>query len=290
MVLAPFDYARPETIDAAADALADGRGQVLAGGQSLVAAMNLGRQSPVRLVDINQIPELTEVTYAADRIIIGATVRLAELRESPRLLREAPLLYAALRHVAHVQIRTRATLGGNLSQADPCSELPAVMVALGATATLRSQQGERDVAMADYIVGPYRTSGDQTELLTRVTVPLPSGAAAGFYEIARKAKDWPVIGAGAQVRVNADGFIDDAWVGACGLAGRPRKLIEVEQALRGKPADADALRSAASVATGAEEYPGARAGARYRERVLPVVVERALVTAVETTREQEHVA
>jgi carbon-monoxide dehydrogenase medium subunit len=287
VTLPPFSYVRPGTVEAALDALADGTGRVLAGGQSLISAMNQGRERPVRLVDLNRIAELGTVEYTADGLRVGAMVRLATLRDSTVLRERAPLLWAALRHVAHVQIRTRATLGGNLSQADASSEIPAVAVALGATYLLRSSRGERLVPAGEYAVGPYLTSRAPDEVLLEVSFPLVPNVGAGFYEVARKAKDWPVIGAGAQLELGIDERISRAWVGVCGAEGRPRRLSDVEELLVNAPPDPAVLERAARLALSAEDYPGARSGAEYRRNVQPVVVERALRAAVEMlTREK----
>lgn len=281
MPLPSFDYVRPHTLVEALRALADGDSRPLAGGQSLVSAMNLGWERPARIVDLNRTPGLAHLNEQGDWLRVGAMVRLATLRESDRIAARVPLLWAALRHVAHVQIRTRATIGGNLSQADPGSELPAVAVALGAVYTLRSSRGERTVPATEYATGPYLTSRHPDELLVEVSIPLHQGVVAGFFEVARKAKDWPILGAGAQLKVGGDGRIAQAWVGVCGAAARPLKLEKVEEALIGRRPVAAEFAEAAKLAAGAEEYEGARSGLAYRRYVLPTVVERALLEAVE---------
>lgn len=279
MPLPSFAYARPSKLDEALELVAAG-GRPLAGGQSLVAAMNLGRERPDRVIDLNRIPELARIEETDDGLLIGALVRLATLRESDRTASQVPLLAAALRHVAHVQVRTRATVGGNLSQADPGSEIPAVATALGASYRLRSVRGERWVPAAEYATGPYRTCREPDEILTDVSIPMHAGVVAGFFEVTRKMKDWPIIGAGAQLRLR-QGRIADAWVAVCGAAGRPSKLSGVEEALVGSPAVPDVFAEAARLAGSAEDYPGARSGVAYRQHVLPVVVERALLKSVE---------
>lgn len=286
MTLPSFDYVRPKTIKEAVEALADGTGRPLGGGQSLVAAMNLGRERPSRIVDLNRVAELATINDEGDRLRIGALVRLATLRESTWLRSQLPLLWSALRHVAHVQVRTRATIGGNLTQADPCSEIPAVAAALGATYTLVSHRGERVVPAIDYPIGPFMTARTSDEVLVEVTFPVHDNVVAGFFEVARKKKDWPIIGAGAQLALDDRGVITEAWVGVCGAAGRPVKQTDVEKALRGSPTDHATLQEVAQLATGVDEYVGARSGTAYRRHVLPVVVERALLQAIESRNEQ----
>lgn len=287
MPLPPFDYVRPDTLDETLEALSLGESRPLAGGQSLVSAMNLGRTRPTRIVDLNRVRELTDLDLDGGWLRVGAMVRLATLRESDWIAERAPLLWAALRHVAHVQVRTRATIGGNLSQADPGSELPAVTTALRAVYTLRSAAGERTVRAPDYAIGAFRTTCRPDEILTRVSIPVQSGAVGGFYEVARKSKDWPIIGAGAQLHVGEDGRIVQSWVGVCGAAGRPLSLPGVEAALAGRRPNAESFAEAASRAVGAESYHGERSGVEYRERVLPVVVERALLQAADRIALQE---
>jgi carbon-monoxide dehydrogenase medium subunit len=277
---------RPKTIQEAVDALADGNGRALGGGQSLVAAMNLGRDRPQRIVDLNRLPELATVNDDGIQLRIGALVRLATLRESSWLQPRLPMLHAALRHVAHVQVRTRATIGGNLTQADPGSEIPAVNAALGATYTLKSHRGERTVAAIDYPIGPFLASKESDELLVEVSIPIHDNVVAGFFEVARKKKDWPILGAGVQLQLDERATITDAWVGVCGAAGRPLKLTHVEDELRGRPANAATFEEAAKLGTGAADYPGARSGTAYRSHVLPVVVGRALLQSVEKLEKQ----
>src|SRR6185312_5721941 len=152
MKAAAFAYARATSVAHALELLATHgeRAKVLAGGQSLMPAMNLRLISPELIVDIGELAELRGIAVTGNTIRIGALTRHADLARAPEILRHAPLLAEALAHVAHPAIRNRGTLGGSLAQGDPASELPACMLALEATVVVRGQAGERRIAAADF--------------------------------------------------------------------------------------------------------------------------------------------
>src|ERR1700760_3599999 len=170
MKASAFSYARATSISNALELLrAHGdRAKVLSGGQSLMPAMNLRLISPELIVDIGELAELRGIAVDGGNLVIGALTRHVDLQKSPEIGVHAPLLADAIAHVAHPAIRNRGTIGGSLAHADPASELPACMLALGATVVARSGRGERRIAATDFFTGIFETALASDELLVPI--------------------------------------------------------------------------------------------------------------------------
>ncbi|HET6306778.1 MAG TPA: FAD binding domain-containing protein [Rhodopila sp.] len=196
-----FDYVRVATVAEACAALAQHgpEARLLAGGQSLLPAMNLRLAAPSVLVDIGRVGGLDGIEVRNGRLRIGALVRHETALRDGSVARHVPLLTEALRHVAHPAIRARGTVGGNLAHADPASELPSCMVALGATIEATSVRGVRPIAAEDFFVGLFQTALEADEMLTAVDIPLPAPAWF-FQEIARRSGDYAIVGLAASGR------------------------------------------------------------------------------------------
>jgi CO/xanthine dehydrogenase FAD-binding subunit len=166
---APFEYLRTETLDEALDALSrgDGDARVLAGGQSLVPALNMRLVRPPLLVDVNRTAGLDEVTHEGGALRVGATVRQADQR-----LRAHPLLAEVLPHVGHVVTRNRGTVCGSLAHADAAAELPVALTLAGGSVVAASTRGRREIAADELFLGPYTTALDPDELLVEAVWPL----------------------------------------------------------------------------------------------------------------------
>jgi carbon-monoxide dehydrogenase medium subunit len=211
MKASAFSYARATSIVNALELLvANGdKAKVLAGGQSLMPAMNLRLISPELIVDISELAELRGITLKRDVLHIGALTRHIDLAKSPEIAAHAPLLTEAIAHVAHPAIRNRGTLGGSLAHADPASELPACMVALEATIVVRGQGGERRIAAEEFFTGIFQTALSAHELLIAVELPVARrNSAHFFFEFARRHGDYAIAGLAAQAIVKRDMFID----------------------------------------------------------------------------------
>jgi len=202
-----FDYLRVASLAEALSALAEHGedAKLIAGGQSLVPALNLRLLAPAILIDLNRVPELEGVSVENGRLRLGAMTRHVELERSPVIREHAPLLAEAIRHVAHPAIRTRGTIGGNLAHADPASELPACAVALGAEMVIAGQGGERRVAAADFFEGVYATALGPGEILIAVEFPsAPAGQRHAFLELARRMGDYALVGIACTATVADD--------------------------------------------------------------------------------------
>jgi carbon-monoxide dehydrogenase medium subunit len=211
MKASAFAYARATSLADALDLLAThgDRAKVLSGGQSLMPAMNLRLISPEMIVDIGELAELRGIAVKGDTLVIGALTRHVDLLKSPDIAKHAPLLAEAVSHVAHPAIRNRGTIGGSLAHADPASELPACMLALGATIVVRGASGERRIDAEDFFTGIYETTLSSRELLVAVELPVAGKDSAHFFhEFARRHGDYAIVGLAAQARVIGGKFAD----------------------------------------------------------------------------------
>ncbi len=210
MKAAAFSYARPQTLGEALDLLArhGEAAKPIAGGQSLVPALNLRLSAPELLIDIFRLPELRGVGVAGGTLRLGALTRHAELLTAPDVAAHAPLLIRAAAHIAHPAIRSRGTLGGSLANADPAAELPACMLALNARIIAESTaRGRRSIPAGSFFTGLFATALAHDELLVAVEIDLPGpGACAGFAELARRNGDYAMIGLAAQGEMDGQRF------------------------------------------------------------------------------------
>ncbi len=178
---------------------------MIAGGQSLVPALNLRLAAPSHLIDIGGIEALRGISVSGERgrerLRIGALARHVEIERSPEVARCAPLLAKAVKHVAHSAIRNRGTFGGSIAHADPASEFPACALAIGARMTIAGRDGSRTVAASDFFKGLHETAVRPGEILTDVEVDaIPAGWRAGFAELARRSGDYAMAGLALQGR------------------------------------------------------------------------------------------
>jgi len=211
MKASAFAYARATSVANALELLVlhGERAKVLSGGQSLIPAMNLRLVAPELIVDISDLKELRGISVSGETLVIGALTRHADVLKSSDIVKCAPLLAAAVAHVAHPAIRNRGTVGGSLAQADPASELPACMLALGATMVVRGPGGERRIAAEDFFTGIYETRLAPEDLLVAVEVPVARKRSAHYFqEFARRHGDYAIVGLAAQARLEGDEFAD----------------------------------------------------------------------------------
>jgi carbon-monoxide dehydrogenase medium subunit len=190
-------YARAKDVAHALDLLAaaDGMGRVLAGGQSLIAAMNMRLSTGDMLVDISRIEALRGVTVEGGTLRIGALTRHVDIGTDPSVAEHAPLLVQAVHHIAHAAIRNRGTIGGSLAHADPAAEFPACVLALGGTIHLQGPDGMRAVAAEDFFVDVFETAIAEGEILTAITLPLTEpGERHVLIETARRSGDYALAG------------------------------------------------------------------------------------------------
>jgi len=243
---APFAYVRAETLDQVFDLL-DEHGddaRILAGGQSLMATLNMRLSAPEILIDINGIDGLSDITTEGDTLKIGALARHSQVLESSDVAAYAPLISKAMPHVAHQAIRNRGTFGGSVAFADPAAELPAVTRALGAQMVIQGRSGQRKVAADDYFQGLFETDMKENEVLVGVDIPrIKDDEKTAFMELARRHGDYAIVGIAVQGRVDGGNF-DDMRLGFFGAGDQPILAKSASAALNGQPNNEDTIKKA----------------------------------------------
>jgi carbon-monoxide dehydrogenase medium subunit len=285
-----FEYHRPGSLDEALALLARHPGaKPLAGGQSLIPAMNFRLAAPEVLVDLNALRSLAGIMPLPDGgLRIGAMTRHRAVETSRLVAERAPLLAETMPFIAHLQIRNRGTIGGSLAHADPAAELPAVMVALGATVVLTAAGGERRMAAGDFFTGLFATALEPGELLTAIELPAPSPwSGSAFAEFARRHGDYALAGVATAVTLDADGACTAARVVLFSIGDGPVTAERVAVALEGMRPGDDVIAAAADAVQGDIDPPGDIHGsADYRRRLAAVLTRRTLTRAFE--RAQRH--
>lgn len=230
-----FAYARPRSLAEVFDLLeAHGDGaKILAGGQSLLATLNMRLSAPDVLVDITGVPGLSGIAVEGGTLRIGALTTHAEIERSPEVARHAPLLAQAVPHIAHVAIRNVGTFGGSVALADPAAEYPACALALEATLVVAGRQGERRIAAGDFFRGLYDTALAAGEIVVAGEFPLRAGYRAAFLELARRHGDYAIVGLAAHAKLDG-GRLSDVRLAFLGAGDRPMLAVEAARAVDGK--------------------------------------------------------
>jgi CO/xanthine dehydrogenase FAD-binding subunit len=284
---AAFDYHRPASRKEALALLADhgGDAKPLAGGQSLIPAMNFRLAMPAVLVDLNAVADLSHIARRGNELRIGAMTRHRTVERSEDVRMAAPLLHEAMPFIAHAAIRTRGTIGGSLAHADPAAELPAVMIALGARIRLESVRGSREVAAADFFTGLFSTALEAGELVTEIGIPVTqvTGIRTGtaFEEFSRRHGDFALAGVATRVAVDDRGRCTLARVALFGVGDRPMLAAGCARMLKGQSPSAEGIRAAADAAARDDIDPTSdiHASSRYRRHLAGVLTRRALERA-----------
>ncbi|MGH7700624.1 MAG: FAD binding domain-containing protein [Gemmatimonadales bacterium] len=281
---APFAYHRPATLDEALALLAEhgGDAKPLAGGQSLIPAMNFRLARPTTLVDLNRIGELAYVREAPDGLRLGAMTRQRAAERSEAVERAAPLVRETLPFVAHPQIRNRGTVGGSLAHADPAAELPATFLALDARFGARSRAGERWIAAGEFYTGLFATALAPDELLADVLIPpLPPHTGWAFDEVSRRHGDYALAGAATVVALDQAGRCATVRIALLSVGDGPVLAREAAAALVGNAPTDEAIRAAAEAAADRDIDPPAdiHASAAYRRQLVRVLVRRTVTRA-----------
>ncbi len=274
---AAFRYLAPASLEEALESkTAEGDdAKFLAGGQSLVPAMNFRLAQPTALIDLNRLPGLDYARAEAGALRIGALARHRMIERDPLIARHAPLLAEAAPQVAHPQIRNRGTLCGNLAHADPASEFPAVMLALGARMRARSSRGERWIAADAFFKGVFTTALTQDEMLIEVEVPpLPPRTGTCFLEVARRRGDYAIVGVAAVVTLDAAGKPAGARVALCNAGATPI-LVTV----------GDLATAPGEVQSKIDPPANVHASVEFRRHLAGVLTRRALAAAIERAKQ-----
>jgi len=282
----PFDYVAPQTLDEALETArqSGGEAKFLAGGQSLVPAMNFRLAQPSLLIDLNRIPDLAYIRQNGDGLHLGAMTRQRQLELDALVARHAPLLTEAMPFVAHPQIRNRGTLGGSLAHADPAAELPVVAVALEARLRARSTRGERWIEAGEFFQGMFSTALAPDELLVEVILPAPPpGTGTCFTEFSRRRGDYALMGVAAVVRLDPSGTCRDARLVFLNAGDGPTAAPRAAEMLVGRRIDEPAADRAALFAASEEIAPAGNLHATpdFQRHLARVLARRAILTAAQ---------
>ena len=281
MYAAQTTYHRASSVSEAVQFLSGNEGaKVLAGGHSLIPLMKLRLASPAALVDIGRIEALKGISAGDGGLSIGALTTHAEIAASDLVKEHAPLLAEAAALVGDPAVRNRGTIGGNVSHADPASDLPTVLTALGATFNVAGPSGERTIAASEFPTGLLENALEENEILTGVSVPsAPSGSA--YVKFPHPASRYAVVGVAVILSVDG-GTCSSASVVVGGVETMPTRAASVEAALAGSDLSDGALDAAAEAVAGdfgGDPISDIFASAEYRKAMAAVYLRRALGAA-----------
>jgi aerobic carbon-monoxide dehydrogenase medium subunit len=279
VIPAPFDYDVAESVGHASELLAAGGGdaKLLAGGQSLIPAMKLRLARPAKLVDLGRLDDLAYVRDGGTNVAIGALTRHATVATDPVLVEHCPIVSHAAGQIGDPQVRHRGTLGGTLSHGDPASDMPAVVLALGAELVVQGKSGERVIPATEFFTGVFETALGPDEVLVEVRVPKLAASAGWAYVKANlRAQDWATVGVAALVHRD-NGAVAGASIGLVNMGATPLRARAAEDALAGGSSIADA---AALVTDGTEPPSDLAASSEYRAHLARVIAARALEQAM----------
>jgi aerobic carbon-monoxide dehydrogenase medium subunit len=282
MLLREVEYARPATVEEAVSLLAEHEGaRALAGGQTLVNVMKARAAAPDVLVDLADLEELRTIGFSADGLLeIGAMVTYTRLIGSSEVEVARPILAEVAATIADVQVRNRGTVGGNVCVSDPTNHLPPLLVALGASFTIRGSGGDRVVPADEFFVGVYMTAVGEGELLTKISVPPASGAGDGFSGVTVGVHGTYVVNAAATL------FGEDVRIAIGCVAATPVRATEMENRLQGSDFSEDAVREAATGLGASLDPPSdVHGSADYRRSLAETSAVRAVLQAAERRKQ-----
>ena len=277
MIPAEFDYAAPSSLDEVFSELQSaGDVKLLAGGHSLIPLMKLRLAAPEKLVDLRRVPGLHGVSREDSTYRVGAMTPHAVLEHSPEL----GLVSRVAGTIADPQVRHRGTIGGSLVHGDPASDLPAVMLVSDGEFSVQGPGGaQRTVAAGEMFQDYLTTAVAENEVMTDVRLPAFDGYGFGYQKFNRRAEDWAMVAVCALVRVE-DGVLADVRIGLTNMGSTPLRATAAEEALRGQPAEAAAIRRGADLADEGTTPPAdLNATEQYKRHLARVMCRRAVQEA-----------
>ncbi len=271
---ASFEYYAPTSVEEALATIAevgDDGGKVLAGGQSLVPAMNFRMAQPTALVDLNGIKELFFIKPSpAGGLLIGTMTRDRVVELDPLVIERAPIIPECLYWLAHPTIRNRGTFGGALAHSDPAGQLPVVASALNFKFHIRSKDADRWVEADDFFVSIYTTCMEATEMLTEIEVPVkPKNTGFSFKQVSRQAGESALVGVATMLTLDSAGKIEGGRISFMGVSEKPVPAEEALKLLKGNIPTDELIRDAieATVVNELDPGPDIHASAEYRSHM-----------------------
>jgi aerobic carbon-monoxide dehydrogenase medium subunit len=288
MIPPSFEYLCPETIPEAI-ALLQQHGdaaKILSGGQSLIPMMKVRLARPEYLIDINRIGGLQYIKEEGGFLKIGGLTREADLEVSDLIRSRYPIILDTAALIADPQVRSMATVGGNLAHGDPANDHPATMLALDAEIVAVGPRGERIIAVKEFFLSVFTTALEHDEILTEIRIPVPAAGSAGaYFKLERKVGDFATVGVAAQITLDGAGVCRAAGIGLTNAGPTPIKAHRAEECLLGKPIDEEQIRQAAQLASEqAQPSSDLRGPAEYKSSMVKELTKRALGRARERAR------
>jgi len=286
MLPAPFEYHRPSSLDEAVQLLSSlDEAKVLAGGQSLIPLLKFRFAAPAHLIDVNRVPGLDGIKEDGGSLRIGALVRHNQMAGSDLISARYPTLAAAAPQIADPIVRNLGTVGGSLAHADPAGDWGSVMLALRGSVVLRSERGERELAISEFLQDTFTTALEPDEILTEVRVPQPAGPFGGTYlKLERKVGDFATVAAALHLSLS-DGTIESAGIGLTAVASKNLQAEDAEASLAGaEPTEAAFAEAGRLAAEASSPVTDVRGSAEYKRHVVDVYVRRGLARALEMAR------
>ena len=282
---APFEYHAPASIEEALAFVRDlgDEAKLLAGGQSLVPAMNFRIVQPAALIDLNRIKELDYLRQDENCLHIGTMTRERTLEFDPMLAEKFPLLNEAMQYVAHPQIRNRGTIGGSLANADPAAELPVLMLALDARMKIRSADAERWVEAHNFFSGMFTTDLGPSEMLIEIELPSqPARTGWSFMEVAPRAGDYALMGVAALVTLDEQGKCESGKLVYLNAGDGPVDAKDAANLLQDEIISDELIDNVAVMASEQEIHPfgNIHASPEFQRHLAKVLTKRALQQAM----------
>ncbi|PKO09113.1 MAG: hypothetical protein CVU40_11670 [Chloroflexi bacterium HGW-Chloroflexi-2] len=287
---APFDYYAPTSVEEALDKLTElgYSGKVLAGGQSLIPAMNFRMARPTALVDLNKVKELSYIKPTADGgLAIGTMTRDSVVEDDILVNERFPILVNTIKHIAHKQIRNRGTFGGAIAHADPAAQLPAAILLLDANLKVLSKSGERWVKATDFFIGPFMTVLEPEEMLAEVVLPpMAPRTGASYQQVSRQKGGYAQAAVISTVTLDGSDRVKEARVALFSVGESALLASKPNQVLAGQVPTAEAIEEVAAYVAKNECDPGTdiHGTEEYRRNLVHVLVRRALIDAVQQAK------
>ena len=281
----PFKYIAAESVEHALEQMAEygDAAKLLAGGQSLIPAMNFRVLQPSVLIDLNPIGDLEYIRRSDDgALVVGAMTRQRDLERSSHVERITPLLFEAMPHIAHPQIRTRGTLGGSLAHADPAAELPVIAITAGAAMKATGPNGDRWIEAKDFFQGMFSTALEPEEILVEVTFPArKSHTGWSFEETSRRRGDYGMMGVAVEVELDEGGSAKEVRLVYMNAGDGPIEAEKAAGLLRGQRPNQEVFAAAAAQAADNEIDPmgSVHASIDFQRHLARVLTARALAKA-----------
>jgi carbon-monoxide dehydrogenase medium subunit len=287
---APFEYHSPNSLEEVLGLMSQhaSEAKILAGGQSLVPAMNFRIVQPSMLIDLNRVSELSFIREEGKTIHIGAMTRERHLEFDSSIAKHIPLLTEATPFIAHPQIRNRGTIGGSIVNADPAAELPVLMLALSARLKAKNKSGERWIDACDFFDGMFTTALAPDEILAEIELPfMPSRTGWSFMEVAPRAGDYALMGVAALVTLDENEKCKEAKLVYLNAGDGPVDAKDAVKSLEGEALNEKRIESAATLASEKEINPfgNMHASIDFQRHLAKVLTQNALQQATQRAGE-----